>query len=304
MNRLLISLCAALLAMSMGGCKGIKVDKELMDLINAAAAKCKIDMRYAFVSDCAEAGKLSELTIKKMPEAIATVSAALNDKNDKVRVVACQLMYREVKDNISKVKAKPEVLTDAVIDGLINGTGGIKSYVAMYAAASTVYAASIKGKTSELYKMLQEHPESAVRTEGYSKLMAYGRLKTFDKVKDLAKSSDKSIVYAALNAPRDMYDVTEDENRAICDWALPFLSNDDTQVSYQAAAILNRYKGKYIDAVLDMAEKLAKDGKLTSPFSLALTNFTFSCKPFMGTPPNGTKDQCDRKEKLIKLIKK
>ena len=303
MKKISLFVTVLIILFTLGGCSNIKVDKEIMGLINAAAAKCNIDMKYAFVKDCAEAGKLSEMVIKKMPEAIATVSAALNDRNEKVKVVACQLLYREVKDNITKVKAKPEVLTDPVVDGLIKGTGALKSYVAMYATASTVHAAMIKGKQNELYAMLEAHPEKAVRMEGYVNLMTFGRMKAFEKIKELAKSSDKNILYASLNAPRGMYEITDEESKAVCDWALPFLSSDDMQTAYQAAAILTRYKGKYIDAVLEKAEKLAAEGKLTNPFALALTTFTFGCKPYMGNPPNGTKEQCDRKDKLIPKIK-
>jgi hypothetical protein len=56
--------------------------------------------------------------------------------------------------------------------------------------------------------------------------------------------------------------------------------------------------------MLDEAEKRAKGGNLKSPFSSALTNFTFSCESYFGNPPTGTPEQCKRKEKLITQIAK
>jgi len=52
--------------------------------------------------------------------------------------------------------------------------------------------------------------------------------------------------------------------------------------------------------VLTKAEALHAEGKLeASPFKEALTNFTFSCKEYMGNPPSGTPEQCARRAALL-----
>lgn len=306
MKKVVIVLFVAVLSLFVIQCKGkVPVDREIMDAIKAAASKCSVDMRYAFVRNCqsSEDVKLSDIiSTKAVPVSLATISVALNDPDEKIRVVACKLLYREIRDNISSIENNIEKISPATVENLIKGTANIKGYVAMYAAEAVTHIAILKGHDIALYKMLKEHPQEVVRVHGYSHLMRFGRLKVFGIVKELAKSTEPRMVIAALDAPRNMYNYTDEEKNAICPWALSYLNNDDPQVAFRAGATLNLCAGKFIDAVLDECEKKAVRGGLKAPFSFLLTNFTFSCKEMYGSPPTGTKEQCARREVLKKKI--
>ncbi len=306
MKRVVVLVTVFVLSVSVMQCKDrVPVDGEIMDAIKAAASNCNVDMRYAFVRNCtgSEDVKLSDIISNKtVPASLGTISVALNDPDEKIRVVACKLLYREVRDNISTIEKNADKITPAVVENLLKGTAKIKGYVAMYAAEAVTHIAIMKGHEMGLYRMLKEHPQEVVRVHGYSNLMRFGRLKVFDIIKELAKSSDPGMVLAALDAPRNMYKYTDEEKKVICPWALTYLGNDDPQIAFRAGATLNICAGKFIDAVLDECAKRANKGELKPPFSYVLTNFTFSCKEMFGTPPTGTKEQCARRDALKKKI--
>ncbi|MCP4131790.1 MAG: hypothetical protein GY754_12495 [bacterium] len=303
---IIFSLALSVLFLTIG-CKKVKPDQELMGAIQDAASKCTIDLKYAFVKDCEEIKKVAELIKKKtVPASVATVSVALNDKDEKVRAVACKLLYREIKDRMHEIEKKPELVSDAVAENLITGVSKIKTYIAFYAAASVTHISMIKGKQKKLYTMLEKHPIVQVRYEAYENLMKFGRLKAFNKIQELAdkKYADKWLGSYIMKAPIRMYKYTDEEKKAVGDWALKYLENENPLIAVQAASALNRCGGKYIDAVLDACDKLAKENKLTPPFSQVLTNNSISCKSFFGSKPSGTEEQCKRLEELKKKIKK
>lgn len=306
MERVVVLIIVSAISIFTLQCKGrVQVDQEIMDAIKAVSKNCSVDMRYAFVRNCkgGEDVKLSDIiSTKTVPLSIGTISVALNDPDEKVRVVACKLLYREIRDNISSLENNTEQVSTGAVDNLLKGMANIHGYVAMYAAEAVTHIAVLKGREQDLYKMLKEHPQDIVRVHGYSHLMRFGRLRVFDKVNELSKSTDTRVALAALDAPRSMNMYTDNEKKVICPWAQTYLNNNDLQIAFRAGAILNICGGKFIDSVLNECEKKAGEGNLKAPFSYVLTNFTFSCTQMFGSPPTGTKEQCERREMLIKKI--
>lgn len=276
-------------------CSSVAVDGQLMDAIKAAAKNCKVDLRYAFVKDCKEVEALSKLVKNMGPtKALGTVSVALNSDDPKTQAVACKLLYREIKDYAHRMQKNAKQLKPAVVRNLIKGVTALKKYVVMYAVTSTVHAAMIKGLEQELYTMLDKHPQRSVRIEGYRQLMRFGRLKGFEKVKQVvASAKDKYVKLSALNAPLNMYKYSKAEAKAVGDWATPLLKDPDQEVAQVAGRILYRCGGSYIDAVLDEAEARAKQGKLSKPFANAI---------LFGYNRGETAAQKERKEKLKQQV--
>jgi len=300
---------AVIIALAAGiqACKRIPVDSELMGLIEEAAKNCTIDTRYAFVQNCTsgEDGKIEKIIAeKKVAPLLGTFTVALGSKDEKVKAVACKFLYRHYRDNINQLNENREKIPANVVEAFLKNVADSKEYVSFYVSELASHLAMMKGMETQLYKVLTEHPQEYTRLEGYRHLMRFGRLKAFDKVKELVAGADAKAAEAAISAPGNMYDVTDQEKDQICPWAQGFLSNGNDNIAFGAARIMNMCRGKYIDAMLDEAEKRAKAGNLKSPYSSALTNFTFSCQSMFGNPPTGTPEQCKRREELVKRIAK
>jgi hypothetical protein len=307
MKKTILVVLALIFAASVVSCKKIQVDSELMTLIEAAAQNCTIDTRYAFVQNCksGEDGKIEQMIKdKKVTPLLGTFTVALGSQDEKIKAVACKYLYRHYRDSIKELNDSRETIPANVVEAFLKNVGESKEYVSFYVAELASHLAMIKGMETQLYKMLAEHPQEYTRLEGYRHLMRFGRMKAFTKVKELAGNADKKIALAALANPGNMYNTTDEEKEQICPWAQTFLTNEDDNFAATAARIMNNCRGKYIDAMLDEAEKRAKEGRLKSPFSSALTNFTFSCESYFGNPPTGTPEQCKRREKLITQIAK
>lgn len=288
-------------------CARIPVDSELMGLIEAASKNCDVDIRYAFVQNCksGEDGKIEKIIgEKKVTPLLGTFTVALGSKDEKIKAVACKFLYRHYRDNISQLGDNSDKIPVNVVEAFIKNVGDSKEYVSFYVAELASHLAMMKGLDAPLYAMLAAHPQEYTRLEGYRQLMRFGRLKAFDKVKELAKGADKKIAAAAMEAPGNMYNMTDPEKEQICPWAQGYLASDDDNMAFTAAKIMNACRGKFIDAMLDEAEKRAKEGKLKTPYSSALTSFTFSCTSMFGSPPTGTPEQCKRRDDLVKKIAK
>ena len=308
MKGFIISVIASFALIAATGCgSGVPVDSEMMDLIKAASQNCKVDTRYAFVESCSggEAAKIENLIKEKgVTASLGTLANALNDKDEKIKAVACKFIYRQLRDNIGELEKNSKDITVPAAELFIKGVAETKAYVAFYAVEIATHLAMMKGKEDLLYKTLAEHPEKYVKLEGYRHLMRFGRMKAFPKVQELSGSTDAEVAAAALEAPNNIYNLTDNEKGKICDWSKTFLGNGDVNLAYAAAKTMGRCGGTYIDALLDEAEKRGKEGKLETPFSNSLTGFTFSCKSMFGSPPTGSKEQCDRRDIIVKMIRK
>ncbi|MCB1176558.1 MAG: hypothetical protein KDK36_03160 [Leptospiraceae bacterium] len=299
MKKILIG--SIIFSLTIMNCGKVKDDPEITASITKAVANCEVDTRYASLKNCKEnADKdLKDMIKNKGPAAsLPSLAVALNNDDIKVAATAASVMYSNIKDYMTKVSEKPESVDGKVLDLFMKGLEKYKSeYFTMYAVRSVVHLAMIKGD-KKIIGFLKSHSEKAVKSEGLTYLMQFGRMKVFDEVKELA--GDKETVRIALKNPRNMYKLSADEEKTVCDWAMGFLDSEDMTASGNAAmTIATRCKGEYLDKLLDKVEKAAEAGELKGDYKSSLTNFSFSCQSFMGSQPTGTTEQCERKAKIL-----
>ena len=293
-------------------CGSVKTDSEVMAGVKAIASGCDIEVRYGWAKNCkaGEKDRFLKLMDGKLKTdlgrvaALGTLATALHSKDEKIQAVAADRLYDNFRD-FGHFGKNPKLMTPALADKLLSGVASVKGYVAFYAARSAAHAAVLSNKTADLYKTVESHPEKAVRYEAFRHMMVYGRLKVLPKIKELVASADQQSQVAGSYAPISMYDWTDAEKKEICPWGKTLLQHQTETVAQNAANFLSmRCGGEYIDAVLNEAESRLKAGTLKPPFSYALTHSTFSCKSFLGSKPQGTPEQCKRREDLAKKIPK
>lgn len=90
-----------------------------------------------------------------------------------------------------------------------------------------------------------------------------------------------------------MYNATDAEKAEYCPWAQSYLGDGDARVATEAGYDMVNCKGKYIDALLDEAEKRVAAGTLKAPFATVLRDPCFEV-PGGFAPRAGTPGQCDR----------
>lgn len=280
------------------------VATPLAKALKAVAEKCEVDLRYASISNCPNGEDSAVDTIlendgpaKSLP-ALADAFAA---KNEKLSAVAISYLYK-VKDRLQDILKNPNLVSDKTVDTFIRALAQNKGYISSYAAQIVTVLATLKKKDAALFKVLDSHPENVTRNEGYRWAMYQGRLRVFDRIKKAARDRKREyLAHAAYNAPEYMYDYTDAEKKAICEWQKKNLELPEPEyVGLAARTLVLRCLGNYIDIVLSKAEELHKAGQLDShPIREALTNFTFTCQEYWGNPPTGTPEQCARRAALV-----
>ena len=260
-----IPVSALFLSLLFSAC-GVKTDSELKKAVNAIVENCNIDLRYTTMKNCKNKEKenFTELSkAKGVIPSINTLSVLFKDSDIKTATTASGLLYevRRRMGNLDKVK---DQIDKRAVSNLIDGIRQMQGYAAFYAAEITMKLATITGQENEAIKVFENHPEEAVKNQGYRYLMTFARLKNFDRVKKLAsKENHKYTRAAAVAAAEYMYKYTDDEKKEICPWAKGFLDDEESSVSGSAARILlQRCAGENIDVVLDKGEALAKDDAL------------------------------------------
>lgn len=276
----------------------------LTDAMKAVAEKCTVDPQYAMISNCPggeDAAVQAIVDRDGAAKVLPDLANAFAGKDEKVALVAISYLYK-VKDMLGDIFNKPSLVSGKTVDTLIKGLAQNKNYVSSYVSQITTVLATLQKKDAALFKVLDSHPQSVTRNDGYRWSMYQGRLRVFDRIKKAAKDrKSEYLADAALNAPEYMYNYTDKEKKAICEWAKGYLDEENPRyASYGARVLVLRCLGTYIDDVLAKAEALNAEGKLAnSPFREALTNFTFSCKEYMGSAPTGTPEQCARRAALV-----
>lgn len=277
----------------------------LSDALKTVAAKCQVDLRYASISGCPEGEDAKVKAIidaDGIAKSLGDLANAFASKEEKLSALSTSYLY-SYRTSISDVIKNPKLVTAKTVDTFIKALAQNKTYVSYYAAEITTVLATLHKKEAALFKVLDAHPESATRNEGYRHAMYQGRLRVFDRIKKAAKDTKREyLADAALNAPEYMYNYSEKEKSAVCEWARGFLKAENPRhVAYAARVLVLRCLGGFIDDVLDRAEELKKEGQLANhAMREALTNFTFSCQAYMGSEPTGTPAQCARKEVLLR----
>jgi hypothetical protein len=250
-----------LVAFLAGACSSVKVDDELMGALKEAAEKCELDMKYAFVRGPQEA-VVSEMILKKkgVVASLPTLSVALNSEDPKLRVVANKYLYREIKDYISEFEKNRETTPKNVVENLIKGIETSKDYVTYYAVASATMLATLYGLEGRLIKAVEAHPEAALKVEMMNNLVRFGRLRVFPILTAYAESGEKGALARVLDSLRNLYKKTDEEKKAIGDWALTHLAVEDEYTRVRVVYALYMAGGSYYDAALDKFEAEIKAG--------------------------------------------
>src|SRR5690606_18082851 len=117
------------------------------------------------------------------------------------------------------------------------------------------------GDEAHLYRVLDS--DSSLAAAAYRYLMVHGRLSSFGKIQELAKSANTALALAALEAPRNMQAWSAKDRASICPWAEKLLPEERPMVSSRAAGLLARCSGAAIDLLLDYGEANVEAGTLT-----------------------------------------
>ena len=272
-------------------------------LSKASAANCKVDLKYTFVKNCKskEKDKLDKLVDKKITTALGALVVALGDKDPKVQSVACAVIYRKytANYNIDKFKKNPALLTDGLVKTFLNNVAKMKEYRVFYAVQALTKVTTLKGGKYPglLYKVVDAHPQKKeLIRDVYPYILIYGRLNQFGKIKELAKSNDKKIRWAALYAPRNMVPRGA-ERKQVCPWLATFQNEPNEANLKNVVTVLSAWcgGGKYRDIALSVAEKRAKLDRWFVYDAAA-----FSCGTFKGK--DVTEQDCKRRAALRKKV--
>jgi hypothetical protein len=185
---------------------------------------------------------------------------ALNSEDPKLRVVANKYLYREIKDYISEFEKNRETTPKNVVENLIKGIETSKDYVTYYAVASATMLATLYGLEGRLIKAVEAHPEAALKVEMMNNLVRFGRLRVFPILTAYAESGEKGALARVLDSLRNLYKKTDEEKKAIGDWALTHLAVEDEYTRVRVVYALYMAGGSYYDAALDKFEAEIKAG--------------------------------------------
>ncbi|MEM7180153.1 MAG: hypothetical protein AAF518_04525 [Spirochaetota bacterium] len=290
-------------------CRILRVDPEVETLLQSLLQNCqfKIESSLLVRNSCknqSEQKFRSYIQKKGIAHILPTVAILFNSQEKKVSSIATYVLHRYVKDELHSLKEQPSRVERSVVEALLEGLKKNQNTFVIYSVPAITRLSTIYDLQDTLLSILKSHPNIEVTVEGYRNLMVYGRLKAFTSLQKLANTANLRVQKAVLLAPRNMKNYSTEEKQAVCSWLVQHLAKKELDVAAEAAkTIARKCKGIYLDKLLDRAEELAIVGDLRPPFSFALTNFSFTCKGFLGKQAVGTKQQCDRKEKLKRKIK-
>jgi hypothetical protein len=276
------------------------VDASLLKQLTDIARSCKVDAAAANVN-CAQGENrrlISEFVANQSPRpaAIATLAHALSDPNPAIQTVAANLL-----NGAFRAPWGPENHVGAVAAGdakaLLTAALKLPKPLARQAVPGAVNAAQLAGLGNDVYGALDKADQSEIRPLGYRYIMTHGRLAAFAKVQQLAKDNNAALSFAALEAPRNMYNWDEAEKAAICPWAAALLDDPRPNVATRAAGLLSSCSGEFVDQLLARGEKSLKAGQFNAG---ELGPFRELCSAANLRQPGGPSEkQCESNRKLL-----
>jgi hypothetical protein len=204
------------------------------------------------------------------------------------------VLYSYVKDNFKPAEQDPALVKPETAARLMDGLTKLEGMIAMYATRTAVHAAVLTGQEQRLYAVLDAHAEKQVRTEGYTWVMQYARMKAFPKIQALASGGDADLLRVALIAPRNMPKWTPEERAQICPWGEGFLTAENLTTANWAGWLMVSCKGEYLDKLLADGQKRLAAGQFKQPYSQIFREPCFSFMPMPGAATAGEAEQCDR----------
>jgi len=293
MKRLIPILCASMLTLSACQSKA-KVDPEIMADLEAIVSNCKVGVSGNTVNKCKN--KEHKALLKKFSEkkkdkvdALDTFSVALTSENKELAVAASTILY----SGFRNFGTTPKKVSKDVAKRLIEAVAKSPKYQAAQALTAAVHAANLAGEQEALYAMLENHPYDSLPGLAYPKIMYYGRMNAFPKVKSLVDSGNKKWAKAALKAPRNMPKPTEEEKAAVCSWADSKIKGNTSDTFYGVGNLMIWCKGEYINTLLTEGEKRLEKNIFTRNDYLLFRDVCFT--PIKGLIKEAGKEaQCKR----------
>ena len=299
----------------------LETDSEVEKLVQNMIKECKLHTDSNYITDCekkhktkdgrdATAEELIENIIReKGPhKLIDTVIAAFESGDEKRILVAnSSILNRAAFQNFSKISKEKGAISSKQAKRFLKSIKNLKN-TPSNGAAAIAHIAILGGIKDELYKYLDNEPTKNFTRYVIPNIMTYARLETFPKVKEIAENDklDQYIRAAAISAPRNMYDATEQERKEIGDWALKFLETDTLPILEYTGYLLVYCKGVYIDKLLESYEKRLKEKPATvtrNTYYMVLRDICmdYGLKAF-GVKEPGKADQCKRNFKLLQDV--
>lgn len=279
------------------------VDAALLEQLKTIAATCKVDAAAGSVAcDKGENRRLgNEFSSGKRSRAasLATFTAALTDKNPALQTTAANLMntaFRVPWGNDTKAGSVAPPDAKALLEAAIK----LPNALARQAVPGAVHAVALAGSLPDAYAVLDKADPAEIRPLGYRYVMTHGRLAAFPKVQELAKDTNVAVAFAALEAPRNMYQWDDAEKAAICPWAAELLKDARPTFATRAAGLLGSCSGEFVDLLLEHGEQALKAGRFGAS---DLGPHRDLCSAVALRQSNPTSDkQCDRNRKLLTSV--
>ncbi len=288
----------------------INVDPTVMSAIKAVASGCEIDVKNMRIK-CAKGEykaleKMYGYTKPKSRVAtIGTFAVALGDADAKVRTVAANLLGGKFNYSWGKDAVVGSVNPD-VATALLAALPKLGKYQGRRAVNAIAYAATLAKQEGALFKTLDASPDKYVKRKGYEGSMFYGRMSSFPKVAELAKSSDTNERLSAVIAVHKMPKFTDQEKAIVCPWALEQAKFDgdkdeSSPVFEYAGYVATRCRGESIDKLLAFGEAQLKKGKFNRQYYFVYRGICFSMVRALLKEP-GVKKQCNRNYAFLEKV--
>jgi hypothetical protein len=279
------------------------VDAALFEQLTTIATTCKVDAAAGSVAcDKGENRRLgSDFSSGKRsrPASLATLTLALTDKNPALQTTAANLMntaFRVPWGNDAKVGSVLAVDAKALLEAATK----LPNALAREAVPGAVHAAALAGSLPDAYALLDKADPAEIRPLGYRYVMTHGRLAAFPKVQELAKDSNVAVAFAALEAPRNMYQWDDSEKTAICPWAAELLKDPRQTFATRAAGLLGSCSGEFVDLLLHHGEEALKAGRFGAS---ELGPYRDLCSAATLRQPGASSEkQCERNRKLLSSV--
>lgn len=275
------------------------VDESLLEALKTAALGCKVAEGQARI-DC-QGGEKNALVLsfnkgerKRIPS-LPTFAYALNLPDDNIKAVAAAVLYASFRNTLGS-EAKEGAVSNQLAQDLLRASLTLPDSAAMQAIPAATHAILLSKQNQLLYDALEKDVAIQVKTMAYRYMMVYGRLSTFEKIREFGKDPGAAIVLAAIESPRNMPNWTKEEQEAICPWARTLLDDARLPVAGNAAAVLGNCAGEDLDALLDRVAKSLKEKQFTYLHATALRDVCGEAQK--ARPLAASEAQCERVRKL------
>jgi hypothetical protein len=276
-----------------------RVDVELLEQLKSLSITCKVDPAEGSVT-CPQ-NENRRLTTdfasskRKRPAAVATLAAALSDANPALQTVAASLLNTAFR--APWADASVGVVEAADARALMGAALNVPKPLARQALPAAVNAGFLAGIGDEVYAALDQADPAELRPLGYRYVMTHGRLTSFAKVQALVSDPSPALAFAAIDAPRNMFDWSEAEKATICPWAATLVKDAPPNIAARAVSLLASCGGEFVDQLLERGEKALKAGELKTSDLGAYRDLCSASG--LRLPGAATESQCERNRKLL-----